>query len=822
MNIAFSIFPFAQNKPGSTSLLRRAARVLSMAIALCWFFWANGASAASTTWLATGLTVPPNGVILTGSGINPATNLPYRHLWFADHLQGFCRMDPDVDSSASAHTLNVATCLPGAVPQGPTVFDPATNNVYFADGGAKGLGVVKVKFLPAGDGGHGTIDLNQQVQLGAAGNGCGLPGNRTMAISLGPDGHLYVGVQKNGNITRILNPSSSANIPCSSFQTIGATPDGRRTLGLAWVGHDLFGLDGGGPFQIALADRCMTPNNGNQTCRGTSILAAGAIAAPSAIASDQNYPSVSGKTLYIGDVTSVVKVQAAGLVMTSSWGTGVTFPSGLTVDTSNPANPVVFAGDDPTNGAGQLQGKIVRMADEIVAAAPGTPTAVKATAADSSATVSWTPGNAGSSATTYYTVHTSGSAVADQSTTPGAAQTNSLFVTGLTNGQPYTFTVDATNAVGTSTRSAASLPVTPVTATIPGAPTNVSAVAGNASALVAWSAPSSDGGSPILGYTVSYSNGGSPVAATTAASATGATITGLTNGVGYTFTVHATNAKGDGPTAASGQVIPDGPGPTTNVAMTMAAPVEVASGADVVYAMTVTNTGTTDISQVVLTDTLPANGFASASIVTTKGVCSSTAPSTMSCNLGPMVAGATAGVTLTLTSVTSAITNSATVKSLDGAGNLVIEANASDNSASVTTNMAPPPPPEPTTTDLQVSGSASSGSPALNANVVYTWQVRNSGKEAANGVSFTDVLPGSLRFVQASATLGGTCTAPPVGSSGPVACSLPTLAAGQSMSVSVTAQVIQRGTTLNSGTVNFAGTDSKPGNNTANVQITVR
>ena len=74
-------------------------------------------------------------------------------------------------------------------------------------------------------------------------------------------------------------------------------------------------------------------------------------------------------------------------------------------------------------------------------------------------------------------------------------------VTGLTNGTAYTFKVAAINAVGTGSQSAdPSNPVTP--ATVPGAPTVVTAVGGDASASVSWTAPASDGGSAVTGYVV--------------------------------------------------------------------------------------------------------------------------------------------------------------------------------------------------------------------------------------------------------------------------------------------------------------------------------
>jgi hypothetical protein len=93
----------------------------------------------------------------------------------------------------------------------------------------------------------------------------------------------------------------------------------------------------------------------------------------------------------------------------------------------------------------------------------------------------------------------------------------------------------------------------PITATVPGAPTIGTATGANASASVTFTAPASDGGSPITGYRVTSSPGG----VTATGSASPITITGLTNGTAYTFTVAAQNLVGYGAeSAASNSVTP--------------------------------------------------------------------------------------------------------------------------------------------------------------------------------------------------------------------------------------------------------------------------
>ncbi len=82
-------------------------------------------------------------------------------------------------------------------------------------------------------------------------------------------------------------------------------------------------------------------------------------------------------------------------------------------------------------------------------------------------------------------------------------------------------------------------------ATAPGAPTGVTATAGETSATVTWTAPA-DGGA-VTGYTVTASTGQT---ATASGSARSATVTGLPAGAPVTFTVRAVNAVGTSPASA--------------------------------------------------------------------------------------------------------------------------------------------------------------------------------------------------------------------------------------------------------------------------------
>jgi hypothetical protein len=147
----------------------------------------------------------------------------------------------------------------------------------------------------------------------------------------------------------------------------------------------------------------------------------------------------------------------------------------------------------------------------------------------------------------------------DYTFTIGDAGVHSFSVTLETVGTQSVTATDTATASITGSQTGISVVSTPG---VPGAPTAVHATAGNAQATVSWSAPASNGGSPITGYTVTSSPGGKTCTTTGALTCE---VSGLTNGTSYTFTVKATNSIGPGTTsAASNSVTPTAAPPATS------------------------------------------------------------------------------------------------------------------------------------------------------------------------------------------------------------------------------------------------------------------
>ena len=190
---------------------------------------------------------------------------------------------------------------------------------------------------------------------------------------------------------------------------------------------------------------------------------------------------------------------------------------------------------------------------------PGQVTHVSAVGGEGSARLTWEAPSGGGPVTSYTITPYIGSEPQAPTTVTGSPPPTGATVSGLTNGLTYTFTVQASNPNGSGTASASSNPVTPTAISPPSAPTTVTASAASSQASVSWSAPASNGGSPITGYVVTPYVGataGKPVEV--GATETSTLVKGLTNGTPYSFVVTATNVQGSGaPSAASAVVIPE-------------------------------------------------------------------------------------------------------------------------------------------------------------------------------------------------------------------------------------------------------------------------
>ena len=173
--------------------------------------------------------------------------------------------------------------------------------------------------------------------------------------------------------------------------------------------------------------------------------------------------------------------------------------------------------------------------------APDVPHSLDATPGNRQVMLSWVQPSGGAEVTHYeYELDGSGTWISTGSTDTDYTVRN------LTNGQPYTFKVRAANSAGQSAASTASASVTP--ATVPGAPSSLSATVSDQRVDLIWTAPASNGGATILRY--EYELDFSGTWTSTGGTATSYTVTGLANGQSYTFRVRAVNSVGAG--AASG------------------------------------------------------------------------------------------------------------------------------------------------------------------------------------------------------------------------------------------------------------------------------
>ena len=343
---------------------------------------------------------------------------------------------------------------------------------------------------------------------------------------------------------------------------------------------------------------------------------------------------------------------------------------------------------------------------------------------------------------------------------------------------------------------------------------------------------SSNGATCPVGFSVS----GSAVTATIGVMPAGSSVTIVISGY-VSGTASATiinTARADTPAgvtdtnpANNASTVSTSVNPVARLSITKTAPASVTAGGPITYTITINNAGPSPANNASFIDAVPTNitgVTASCSGAAGGAVC----PATVSVNGANVVSGlvptlpAGGSATFTIAGTVSptsagAISNSTTVTTPIG----VTDPDPSDNTSTVVT-------PVNAVADVSVlkSGPSSVDAGGL---ITYTVLISNAGPSAANGTSFSDVVPGSISTITAncgSQSNGAVCPASIAITGNTVSGTIANLPAGGSLVITIQGRVSgsATGSLINSATATVAGgvTDPNIANNTSGTTTAVR
>ncbi len=197
----------------------------------------------------------------------------------------------------------------------------------------------------------------------------------------------------------------------------------------------------------------------------------------------------------------------------------------------------------------------------------------------------------------------------------------------------------------------------------------------------------------------------------------------------------------------------------------------VIAGSNLTYTLTVSNAGPSNAASLVVTDTLPTNVVYQSSSGSTGWTCTLLTGNRLRCARSSLTYNTSARL-IVLTKVNSnaagSLSNTAVVRSAS------IDDVPTNNTATITTAII-------ARADMSVTVTDSPDPVAELQPLTYRVVVKNNGPSDAAGVSLNELIPSEVTFGSAAAVPQGTCSG-----SGPVTCSLGALAAGKSITVTVT------------------------------------
>jgi chitinase len=336
------------------------------------------------------------------------------------------------------------------------------------------------------------------------------------------------------------SPSSIVNVTtlANSCTTKPSAPTGLAASGTTSSGTNLSWTADTPPANCTISSYTVLQNGTSiGTPSGTSFAVSGLSASTSysftVEATDAAGTSPASSTL------SVTTLANSGGTCDTPWSATATYTAGMTASVGGENYVANFwtQNQNPTTnngGAGTGEPWTATGPCSTCSSAPAIPTGLAASGTTSSSTnLNWNAVTPPAGCSVSYKVQQSSTVIATPTTTSDA-------VTGLNPSTTYSFTVEATDAAGTSAASSAVNVTTLASSctTKPSAPTGLAASGTtDSSTNLSWNAVS-----PPTGCSISYSITGGPSTLTT--SATSDTEGGLTPSTSYTFSLTATDYAG--------------------------------------------------------------------------------------------------------------------------------------------------------------------------------------------------------------------------------------------------------------------------------------
>ena len=298
----------------------------------------------------------PSGMVIIGSNV-----------WVGDEAQGFrhyALVDPNNADPINTGQLMFDTDPNWSIGGGTACVPWCSVGQMAQDGASRAYVTVwdHPKGQPGNFGGPGVWMIQFQPVFGAFSSiaglspvtfGLGLSGDLSTALALGPEGKLYVGFLKNGNIKRVTNPSLINPTPqTQAVESVGGTPNGRSMRAMAFVGADLYVATDQSLAVVHNAAACLNNQNG---CGNAVIVADGhAGATHNGVTTDG-----AGKVYFCAAGSVFRYTPADGRVVLVS--SGFLFVGGHTNTLSMDGFGNLWIGDDTTGGTLNFTGRLWRI-----------------------------------------------------------------------------------------------------------------------------------------------------------------------------------------------------------------------------------------------------------------------------------------------------------------------------------------------------------------------------------------------------------------------------------------------------------------------------